>query len=95
MTTNPPLIPYMAGLSLLDFSQLINDPLLHDHNWPYIPTKLPLDIPTFEVNPEEYPTNHVHSFSHVVFIKFHYRRLHSSSSLPMHLTGVTGKWYVD
>ena len=52
----------MDGLSLPDFSQLINDSLLHDPTWPTMPTKLPSYISKFEGNPKEDPTNHVHSF---------------------------------
>jgi len=47
----------MVGLSLPNFSQLINNPLLHDPNWPAMPAKLPLDIPKFEGNPRENPRN--------------------------------------
>ena len=57
-----PLLPYMAGLSLPDFSQLINDPIHHDPGWPAMPTKLPSNIPKFEGNVGEDPTNHVRSF---------------------------------
>ena len=32
---------YMASLNLLGLTKLINDPISHDHAWPYMPTKLP------------------------------------------------------
>ena len=57
-----PLLPYMAGLSLLDFNLLINDPIFHDVGWTIMPTKLPSDIPKFEGLAREDPTNHVQSF---------------------------------
>lgn len=57
-----PLLPFVIGLSLLYFHLLIIDPLLHDPTWLTIPTKLPSDIPKFEGNLGEDPTNHVHSF---------------------------------
>jgi len=30
VVTHPPLLPFMDGLGLPNFSQLINDPFLHD-----------------------------------------------------------------
>ena len=62
MDTNPTLLRYMVGFRLHDFSHLINDPLLHNSNWPLMTTKLPFEIPKFEGNPREELTNHVHSF---------------------------------
>ena len=62
MVTPPPLLPFMVGLSLPNFSQLINDPLLHDPNWSTMLIKLPFNIPKFEGNLGEDPTNHVISF---------------------------------
>jgi len=95
VVTPTPLLPFMAGLSLLNFSQLINDPLLHDPTWPIVPTKLLSNIPKFESNPREDPTNHVRSF----------RMCCSSNSFTEDSThlrlfqhtlhGVASKWYVD
>lgn len=62
MVTNLPFLPYMAGLSLPDFGLIIDDALVHGPNFPAMPTKLPSNIPNFEVSPREYPPNHVHSF---------------------------------
>lgn len=57
-----PLLPFMVGLSLPYFSQLINDPILHNAGWLAMPTNIPSYIPKFEGNTREDPTNHVHSF---------------------------------
>ena len=94
-TSAVPLLPYMAGLSLPDFNQLINDPIHHDVGWPAMPTKLPSDIPKFEGLAGEYPSKHVRSF----------HMWCSSNSITddsirlqlfqRTLTGVTSKWYVD
>lgn len=54
-----PMLPIMVGLSLLDFNQLINDTIHNDDGWPYMPTKLPSDIPKFKGNAGEDSTNHV------------------------------------
>ena len=58
-TPAAPFLPYMAGLSLPDFDQLINDPICHNVGGPKMPTKLPSDIPKFEGLTGEYLTNHV------------------------------------
>lgn len=42
-----PLLPFMAGLSLPDFSKLINDPIHHDPCWSIMKNKLHYDIPKF------------------------------------------------
>jgi len=54
-----PLLSFMTNLNLLDLRQLINDSLLHDSTWPQMRTKLPLNIPKFEGNLGEDPTNHI------------------------------------
>lgn len=61
VATPTPFLPFITILSLLDFNNLINDPLLHDPTWLAMPTKLPSDIPKFEGNPREDPSNHIHS----------------------------------
>ena len=48
-TSATPLLPYIAGLSLPDFNQLINDPIRHDVGWLAMPTKLPSNIPKFDL----------------------------------------------
>lgn len=95
MVTPTPLLPFMIGLNLLDFNQLINDPLLHYQNWLVMSAKIPSYIPKFKGNPREYPKNHVHS----------YHMWCSSNSIIKHsihvclfertLTGVAIKWYVN
>lgn len=94
-TPAAPLLPYMAGLSLPDFNELINDPIHHDASWPAMPTQLCSDIPKFEGIGGEDPTNHVRSF-HMWF---------SSNSIiddsvcirlsQCMLIGEAYKWYVD
>ena len=89
-----PLLPYMAGLSLPDFNQLINDPIHHDTSWPAMPNKLPYEIPKFEGFAGEDPTNHVRSFhmwcssNSITDDTIHLR-------LFQHTTGKASKWYVD
>ena len=56
------LLTFVAGLSLLNFSQLINDPIHHDPGWPLMLAKLPSGIPNFEGNAGEDPTNHIYHF---------------------------------
>lgn len=90
-----PKLPFIAGLSLLDFSQLINNPIHHDASWPSMLTMLPLDIPKFEGNDGEDPTNHVYSFhmwclSNSIADDYIRLRLFECT-----LTGDATKWYVD
>ena len=41
-------LPFMARLNFPDLAQLLtNDPIHHQFFFPYMPTKLPLDIPKF------------------------------------------------
>ena len=90
-----PLLPYMAGLSLPDFNQLINDPIHHDPSWPAMPTKLPSDITKFEGLVGEDPTNHVRSFhmwcssNSITDDSVHLRLFQRT------LTGEASKWYID
>lgn len=58
MVIPPLLLLFKVGLSPLDFSQLINDPILHDPICPAMPTKIPSDILNFEGDPGEDPTNY-------------------------------------
>jgi hypothetical protein len=43
----------MASLNIPYLDKLINDPILHDPAWPAMPTKLPSDVPKFEVKSGE------------------------------------------
>ena len=94
-TPTAPLLPYMTGLSLLDFNQLINDPIHHDPSWPAMPTKLPSYIPKFEGLVGEDPTNHVRYFN--MWCSFNSI---TDDSFCLYLfqctlTKVASKWYVD
>jgi hypothetical protein len=62
---NPPppsQMPYLASLNILDLTKLTNDPILHNPTWPTMPTKLPSNIPMFEGNLGDDPTNHIMTF---------------------------------
>jgi hypothetical protein len=91
---NPP-IPYLASLNIPDLSKITNDLILHDPTWPNTPTKLPSDIPKFEGNPGEYPTNLVMTFHLWCSSK---NIMDDSILLRLFqrtLTGPSTKWYVD
>jgi hypothetical protein len=62
-------LSFLATLDLPDLLILMNNPILHSPFCPVIPTKLAYDIPKFYGKPEEYPNNHVHYVSSMVFIK--------------------------
>ena len=95
VVTPTPLLPFMAGLVLPDFSEHINDSLLHDATWPTIPTKLPSYIPNFAGNTGKDPTNHVHPFymwcssNSIIEDSIHLQFFQHT------LTGDAAKWYVD
>ena len=57
-----PRLLFLATLNLLDLSRLRNDPVSHDLAWPAVPTQLPSDIPKFEGNAGEDPSEHVTTF---------------------------------
>jgi hypothetical protein len=96
--TNPPPnipIPYLASLNIPDLTKLTNDPILHDPTWPNMTTKLPSNIPKFEVKPGEHPTNHVMTFhlwfsSNNIMDYYIHLRLFQRT-----LIGPSTKWYVD
>jgi len=95
MAGNPPSIPYLASLNILDLTKLMNDPILHDPTWPNIPPKLPYDIPKFEGKPGEDPAYHIISFhlwcsSNSIMGDSIRLRLFQRT-----LTGPSAKWYVD
>jgi hypothetical protein len=93
---NPPLqIPYLASLNIPDLTKLTNDPILHNPNWPAMPTKLPSDIPKFEGKAGDYPANHVMTFhlwcsSNNIMEDSVRLRLFQRT-----LTGPSAKWYVE
>jgi hypothetical protein len=96
--TNPfpnPHMPYLVSLNIPDLTKLMNDPILHDTNWPNMPTKLPSDIPKFEGKPGEDPANHVMTFhlwcssNNIMDNSIHLRLF------QINLTGSSTKWYVD
>lgn len=55
-------LPFVATLELPNLNQVTNDPIAYAPWWPEIPHKLPFDIPKFNENPEEDPSNHVMTF---------------------------------
>jgi len=88
-------LPFMVGLNIPYFNQIINNPLLHSPSFQVRPTKIPFDIPKFEGNIREDPTNHVHSFhmccssNSITDESIHF------CSFQFILTGVEAKCYVD
>jgi hypothetical protein len=54
--------PFLATLDLPDLSRILNDPILHSPYWPFIPSKLPSDIPKFDGRSGEDPNNHAMTF---------------------------------
>jgi len=54
-------LPFVATLELPDLNRLTNDPILFSAWCPVIPQK-PSDIPKFNGNPREDPSNHVMTF---------------------------------
>jgi hypothetical protein len=93
---NPPLqMPYLASLNIPDLTKLTNDPILHNPNWPAMPTKLPSDIPKFEGKAGDDPANHVMTFhlwcsSNSIMEDSVRLRLFQRT-----LTGPSAKWYVE
>lgn len=94
MSFNPQL-PFLATLELPDVSKLKNDPILHDPQWPPVPTKIPSDCPKFDGKAGEDPQAHV--------MMYH---LWSSSNswlddsirlrlFQRTLTGSAAKWYIE
>ena len=62
-----PRIPFLETLNLPNLTKLMNDPVAHLPQWPPITTKLPSNIPNFEGNPREDPSNHIMTF-HLVLL---------------------------
>ena len=85
----------MATLELPDLHRLTNDPIAYAHWWPAIPHKLPSDIPKFNGNPGEDPSNHVMTFhlwcsSNTLNDDSIRLRLFQRT-----LTGPAAKWYIE
>jgi len=55
-------LPFVATLVLPDLSWLMNDPISYTPWCQVIPRKLPSDIPKFNGNPGEDPSNHIMTF---------------------------------
>lgn len=55
-------LPFVATLELLDLNRLKNDPITYAPWWQAIPHKLPSNIPKFNGNLGEDPSNHVMTF---------------------------------
>ena len=88
-------LPFMATLELLDLNQLTNDPIAYSPWWPAIPHKLPSDIPKFNGNPGEDPSNHVMTFH----LWCSSNTLNDDSIrlrlFQRMLTGPAAKWYIE
>jgi hypothetical protein len=88
-------LPFVATLELPDLHRLTNDPIAYAHWWPAIPHKLPSDIPKFNGNPGEDPSNHVMTFhlwcsSNTLNDDSIRLRLFQRT-----LTGPAAKWYIE
>ena len=84
----------MATLELPDLNQLTNDPIAYAPWWPVILHKFPSDIPKFNGNPGEGPSNHV-----MTFHLWCSSNTLNDDSIRLHLfqrtlTGPTAKWYI-
>ena len=87
--------PLVATLELLDLNQLTNDPILYAPWWPIILHKLPSDIPKFNGNLGEDPSNHVmtfHLWCSSNSLNDDLIRLHL---FQRRLTGPVVKWYIE
>jgi hypothetical protein len=51
--------PFLASLDLPDLFRILKYPIHQSPHWLVIPTKLPSEIPKFNVKPREDPNNHV------------------------------------
>jgi hypothetical protein len=88
-------LPFVATLELPDLHRLTNDPIAYAPWWPVIPHKLPSDIPKFNGNPGEDPSNHVMTFhlwcsSNTLNDDSIRLRLFQRT-----LTGPAAKWYIE
>jgi len=88
-------LPFVATLELPDLNQLTNDPIAYAPWWPAIPHKLPSDIPKFNGNPSEDPSNHV-----MTFHLWCSSNTLNDDSIRLHifqrtLTCPVAKWYIE
>ena len=88
-------LPFVATLELPDLNQLTNDPIAYAPWWPAIPHKLLSDIPKFNGNMGEDPSNHVMTFhlwcsSNTLNDDLIRLRLFQRT-----LTGSAAKWYIE
>jgi len=84
----------VGNLVLLDLNRLTNNPITYAPWRPTIPHKLPSDIPKFNGNPGEDPSNHVmtfHLWCSSNTLNDDLIRLHL---VQRTLTGPTSKWYI-
>ena len=82
-------------LNFLYLTKLKNDLVKHSSTWPLVPTKLPSDIPLFEVKTGEYlgaqiTTFHLWCSSNSLNDDNVWLRLFQRT-----LTGVATKWYIE
>jgi hypothetical protein len=88
-------LPFLATLDLPDLSRILNDHIHHSPQWPFIPAKLPLDIPKFDGKVGEDPNNHVMNFhiwcssNSLMDDSIHLRIFQRT------LTGSAMKWYIE
>jgi len=90
-----PKLPFLATLHLPELTRLLNDPICHNPHWPSMSTNFPLDIPKFEVKPNEDPSDHVATF-HLWCSSNSLR----DDSVQLHLfqctlIGSVAKWYIE
>ena len=87
-------MPFVATFELPDLNQLTNDPILYAPWWLVIPPKLPSDIPKFNRNPREDPSNHVmtiHLWCSSNSLNDDLVGIHLFQRI---LTGLAAKWYI-
>jgi len=88
-------LPFIATLELPDLNWLTNDPIAYVPWWLVIPHKLPSDIPKFNGNPREDPSNHVMTFH----LWCSSNTLNDDSTrlrlFQRTLTGLAAKWYIE
>jgi len=85
----------VATLELQDLNRLITDPISYAPWWLAIPHKLPSDIPKFNGNPGEDPSNHVmtfHLWCSSNTLNDDMIRLHHFQRM---LIGLAAKWYIE
>lgn len=85
----------MVTLELPNLNQLTNDPNAYTRWWPMIPHKRPSNIPKFNGNPGEDPSNHV-----MAFHLWCSSNTLNDDSIRLHhfqrtLTGPVAKWYIE